>query len=190
MKNKLKSLYEKQSINADGLLSAVSKGWITIEDATEIVGEDKALSIVMSAKLNEISKACNATIVSGIDLELNGEVVHFNLSIEDQSNINNLFRVVELGGAEFPYQADGGVCRIYTAAEITNIYVAAQSLITTQTTYHNALKSYIQSLEDVDAISTAFYGMELPDEYTTEMTSKLLVAEQQMKAILEKLGAA
>ena len=44
-----------------------------------------------------------------------------SMSIEDQSNINNLFRVVELGGTEFPYQADGGVCRIYTAAEIASI---------------------------------------------------------------------
>lgn len=190
MKNKLKLLYEKQNINADGLLKAVSKGWISIDDATEIVGEDEALSIIKSAKLNEISKACNETIVSGIDLELDGEIVHFNLSIEDQSNINNLFRVVELGGTEYPYQADGGVCRIYTAAEIAQIYLASQSLITTQTTYHNTLKSYIQSLEDVETISSAFYGMTLPAEYAAEMASKLLVAQQQMQAIVEKLGAA
>ncbi|WP_300690803.1 hypothetical protein [uncultured Oscillibacter sp.] len=31
---------------------------------------------------------------------------------QDQSNIANLFRVVELGGTEFPYQADGGKCRM------------------------------------------------------------------------------
>ena len=100
----------------------------------------------MSAKLSEISNACNAVIVNGVDIKFGEENVHFNLSIEDQSNINNLFRVVELGGTEFPYQADGGVCRIYTAAEIAAIYIAAQTLITTQTTYHNELKQYVQTL--------------------------------------------
>ena len=80
-----------------------------------------------AAKLKEISDACNSVIVAGIDLELNEGTVHFNLSIEDQSNIANLFRVVELGGTEFPYQSDGGVCRIYTSAEIAQIYIAAQT---------------------------------------------------------------
>lgn len=195
MKNKIKNLYanglagKSPALDATGVLNAVSRGWITTEDAVEIVGEDNALDIIKTAKLNEISKACNATIVAGIDLEFDGEVVHFNLSIEDQSNIANLFRVVELGGTEYPYQADGGVCRIYTAAEIAQIYLAAQTLITSQTTYHNTMKAYIQSLEDVDAISNASYGMTLPDEYMLEMNNKLSVAQQQMQAIVEKLGA-
>lgn len=58
---------------------------------------------------------------------------HFNLKLEDQSNINNLFRVVELGGTEYPYQADDGTCTVYSATEIAQIYVAAQTLITGQT---------------------------------------------------------
>ena len=112
----------------------------------------------------------------------------FNLSIEDQANIANLFRVVELGGTEFPYQSDGGVCRIYTAAEIAQIYIAAQTLITTQTTYHNALKAYVQSLEGAEEISAVTYGMTLPEPYLSEMNAKLAVAQAQMNAITEKLG--
>lgn len=195
MKDKIKNLYanglagKSPALDAHGVLNAISRGWITTEDAVEIVGEDNALDIIKTAKLNEFSKVCNAMIVAGIDLEFNGEVVHFNLSIEDQSNIANLFRVVELGGTEYPYQADGGVCRIYTAAEIAQIYLAAQTLVTYQTTYHNTLKAYIQSLEDVDIISNASYGMTLPDEYMLEMNDKLSVAQQQMQAIVEKLGA-
>ena len=155
MKEKLRNMYEEGLLDTTGLLNAVAKDWITITDVIEIVGEDNALSVVMSAKLSEISNACNAVIVNGVDIKFGEENVHFNLSIEDQSNINNLFRVVELGGTEFPYQADGGVCRIYTAAEIAAIYIAAQTLITTQTTYHNELKQYVQTLtraEEVAAI--------------------------------------
>lgn len=189
MKKKLNNLYQSGAIDAAGLLNAVAKSWISVEDMIEIVGEDNALSVVMAAKLAEISKVCNAVIVAGVDITLGDETVHFNLSIEDQSNINNLFRVVELGGTEYPYQADGGVCRIYSAQEIAQIYLAAQTLITTQTTYHNTLKAYVQSLSDADDIRAVYYGMELPDEYAQEMNSKLAVAQQQMQDIVAKLSA-
>ncbi len=187
MKEKLRSMYEANIIEADGLLNAVGRGWITLDDVVEIVGEDNSLSVVMSAKLAEISKACNAVIENGVDIKLGEESVHFNLDIKDQSNINNLFRVVELGGTEFPYQADGGVCRIYTAAEIVEIYVAAQTLITAQTTYHNELKQYVQALESAEDVSAVQYGMILPDPYLSEMNEKLMVAQEQMQSIVLKL---
>lgn len=176
------------SISAAGLLKAVNKGWVTIEDAVEIIGTDNSVEVIRSAKISEISSACNAVIVAGIDIEFNDESVHFNLSIEDQSNIANLFRVVELGGTEFPYQADGGVCRIYSASEIAQIYIAAQTLITTQTTYHNALKAYVMSLDDIDAIASVQYGMELPELYSSEVADKLNVAQTQMNAIVARLN--
>lgn len=190
MKEKLRNMYEEGLIDTTALLNAVAKNWITIADVIEIVGEDNALSVVMSAKLSEISNACNAVIVNGVDIKFGEETVHFNLSIEDQSNINNLFRVVELGGTEFPYQADGGVCRIYTAAEIAAIYIAAQTLITTQTTYHNGLKQYVQTLTDVEEVSAVQYGMTLPEPYLTEMNEKLSVAQQQMQAIVGRMQQA
>lgn len=190
MKEKLRNMYEEGLLDTTGLLNAVAKDWITITDVIEIVGEDNALSVVMSAKLSEISNACNAVIVNGVDIKFGEENVHFNLSIEDQSNINNLFRVVELGGTEFPYQADGGVCRIYTAAEITAIYIAAQTLITTQTTYHNELKQYVQTLTSAEEVSAIQYGMTLPEPYLTEMNEKLAVAQQQMQAIVGRMQQA
>lgn len=190
MKEKLRNMYEEGLLDTTGLLNAVAKDWITITDVIEIVGEDNALSVVMSAKLSEISNACNAVIVNGVDIKFGEENVHFNLSIEDQSNINNLFRVVELGGTEFPYQADGGVCRIYTAAEIAAIYIAAQTLITTQTTYHNELKQYVQTLTSAEKVSAIQYGMTLPEPYLTEMNEKLAVAQQQMQAIVGRMQQA
>lgn len=190
MKEKLRNMYEEGLLDTTGLLNAVAKDWITITDVIEIVGEDNALSVVMSAKLSEISNACNAVIVNGVDIKFGEENVHFNLSIEDQSNINNLFRVVELGGTEFPYQADGGVCRIYTAAEIAAIYIATQTLITTQTTYHNELKQYVQTLTSAEEVSAIQYGMTLPEPYLTEMNEKLAVAQQQMQAIVGRMQQA
>lgn len=188
MKEKLKSMYAGSSIDSPRLLKAVQRGWISMEDVVEIVGEENSADVIRTAKLAEISAACSAVITAGIDLELTEGAVHFNLSIEDQTNIANLFRVVELGGTEFPYQADGGVCRVYSAAEIAQIYIAAQTLITTQTTYHNTLKEYVLSLSDLDKISAVTYGMKLPKSYETTMNAKLAVAQAQMDAIIAKLG--
>ena len=182
------NLYTMGQISKDYVLNGVKKGWITTEQASTILGEEDPIETIRSIKLKEISDACNYTIISGIDIEFNKEKVHFNLSIEDQSNINNLFRVVELGGTEFPYQSDGGECRIYTAAEIAQIYIASQTLITTQTTYHNALKQYVQSLSSIEDIDAVTYGMALPEPYLTSVNKKLATAKAQMDAIVAKMG--
>ena len=181
------NLYNMGQISKDYVLNGVKKGWITAEQASTILGEEDPIETIRKIKLQEISEACNYTIVSGVDIKFNEETVHFNLSIEDQSNINNLFRVVELGGTEFPYQSDGGECRIYTATEIAQIYIASQTLITTQTTYHNALKQYVQSLSSVEDITAVTYGMELPEPYLTSVNEKLSTAKTQMDAIVAKM---
>ena len=196
MKSDLRRMYRngktgvEPSLSMDGVLKAVTRGLITVDDAIDIIGGDDPLAIIKATKLKEISGACNKTIVAGVDLEFAGETVHFNLKTEDQSNIANLFRVIELGGTEFPYQADGGISRIYTAAEIVQIYVAAQTLITAQTIYHNSLKSYVQTLTTAEDIATIVYGMELPEPYKTEVDKKLAVAQEQMDSILTKIGVA
>ena len=188
MKDKLREMYEnglrgiEPSISANGLLKAVANGWITTEDAVEILGSDNALETVRAAKLLEISKACNAVIVAGVDVPIGDRRDHFN--------INNLFRVVELGGTEFPYQADDGTCTVYSATEIAQIYVAAQTLITGQTAYHNALKSYVNAMTDAEEIAAVQYGMDLPEPYAAALSEKMAVAQAQMEAIMQKLGGA
>ena len=187
-KEYIERLYRDEKLTETGVLQAITKGWITVEDAVSILGNDNAVETIRAAKLLEISKACNATIVAGVDVTIGDRVDHFNLSLEDQSNIANLFRVVELGGTEFPYQADDGTCTVYSATEIAQIYIAAQTLITTQTAYHNALKSYVNSLKTNEKIAGVTYGQELPTAYNTALQQKLAVAEAQMSAIIAKLS--
>ncbi|NBH79467.1 hypothetical protein D3Z52_15095 [Clostridiaceae bacterium] len=189
-KNYIAQLYNDNVLTSTGVLNAIQKGWITTEDAVEILGSDTAIDTIRTAKLLEISNVCNAVIVAGIDVQIGERTDHFNLALEDQSNINNLFRVVELGGTEFPYQADDGTCTVYSAQEIAQIYIAAQSHITSQTAYHNALKAYVNSLETSEEITAIQYGMTLPDPYATELAGKLAVAQTQMQAIIARLGEA
>lgn len=189
-KNYIAQLYHDGKITSKGVLNAIVKGWITIADAVEIFGDNNALETVRAAKLMEISKACNTVIVSGVDVSIGKQVEHFNLALEDQNNINNLFRVVELGGTEFPYQADDGTCTVYTAQEIAQIYITVQSHITAQTAYHNALKAYVNSLSESEKIAAVQYGMDLPEPYASELAGKLAVAQVQMNAIVQRLGEA
>ena len=189
-KNYIAQLYNDNVLTSTGVLNAIQKGWITTEDAVEILGSDTAIDTIRTAKLLEISNVCNAVIVAGIDVQIGERTDDFNLALEDQSNIKNLFRVVELGGTEFPYQADDGTCTVYSAQEIAQIYIAAQSHITSQTAYHNALKAYVNSLETSEEITAIQYGMTLPDPYATELAGKLAVAQTQMQAIIARLGEA
>lgn len=187
-KDYIERLFREGKLTDIGVLQAITKGWITVEDAVNILGNDNAVETIRAAKLLEISKACNTTIIAGVDVTIGDRMNHFNLSLEDQSNIANLFRVVELGGTEFPYQADDGTCTVYSATEIAQIYIAAQTLITTQTAYHNALKSYVNSLDTSEKIAGVTYGQKLPKAYDTALQQKLKVAQDQMNAIIAKLG--
>lgn len=189
-RNDVARLYEQHKISAVGVLNAIRNKWISVQEAVDILGSDNALSVIRSAKLQEISEECGSTITGGIDVEIGDRTDHFNLALEDQSNINNLFRVVELGGTEYPYQADDGTCTVYSKQEIVQIYVSAQRHITVHTAYHNALKAYVLSLETDEEIEAVQYGMELPAMYARALNDKLQVAEEQMQMIVAKLSEA
>ena len=143
---------------------------------------------VRAAKLAQLSVACGEVITTGFNMELGGSVEHFDLRLEDQNNIDSLFDLVKLGGTEFPYQADGGRCRIYTAQEIVQIYIKSKITITAQTTYHNVLKEYVQGLVDAEAIAAVQYGMDLPEPFASKVADTLARASAQMRAVLATMG--
>ena len=55
MKEKLKAMYQSGVIDMNGLLKAVERDWVTMEDVIEIVGEDNSLAVIKAAKIAEIS---------------------------------------------------------------------------------------------------------------------------------------
>lgn len=171
--------YIEIEINGERYYKSIATGQILGQETIEQIKKDKTAGL---------SAACNLAITQGIDIETSHGQDHFNLSLEDQSNINNLFRVVELGGTEYPYQADNGTCTIYTAKDIAKIYIATQSHITQQLTYYHALVEYIETLEDIETVEGIYYGIELPEEYQADVEAKLAVAKTQMEAIVAKLN--
>ena len=54
-KNYIAQLYHDKAITSKGVLNAIVKGWITIADAVEILGDDNVVETVRAAKLDRKS---------------------------------------------------------------------------------------------------------------------------------------
>jgi len=120
------------------------------------------------AKIAEMSSACRQAIENGIDIIAQDKMRHFSLTTQDQLNLMSL-NVMAQTQDIIPYHADGEQCIYYTAEEIKQIVAAANSHKIWHTTYYNALKAYINSLETIEEISAITYGTPIPDEFKTEV---------------------
>ena len=134
--------------------------------------EEVSLDFIRSSKIQEMSAACRSTIENGFDLELRGQQLHFSLDTQDQLNLMSL-GVMAQTEELIPYHADGEECTFYTAKEINEIISAANEFKIYHTTYYNALKNYINALDNINDITAIYYGIEIPEEYKTEVLKSL-----------------
>ena len=146
---------------------------ITIPEEPD-VDETVSIDFVKTSKINEMSRTCNQVIEAGFDLQLSdGNTHHFSLTTQDQINLISLGSMAANGMESIPYHADGEICRFYTAEEITTILAQATAFKIYHTTYYNALKNYINSLDSIEDIAAITYGVELPEEYQSEVLKSL-----------------
>lgn len=137
--------------------------------------EEITIEYVRNSKISEINNICNKTIISGFDIVLSdNESHHFSLTTQDQLNLITLSTMVASGEQEIPYHADGEPCKYYSVNDINSIISMATFFKTYQVSYFNALKIYIESLEDIESVSQVYYGIEIPTEYQTEVLQSLL----------------
>ena len=204
--------------NQTGTFSAVPDGWAVIPDDMEtpnfpfggIAVDNQTPPVVTSwtplpipepepdpavstkaKKISEIKQSCEDYIYAGTNVTLpDGTTEHFTYSLADQSNISEMFTAILAGATEFPYHADGEICKIYTKEQIVAIYGTLSLFKTEATTYHNSLKAQINAMTDIDAISaTKFKETELTGEYLTNYTAMMASAQTQLNAILAKIPA-
>ena len=149
----------------------------------------ESIEAIKTAKLAEISKSCEDYIYAGTDVTLpDNTIKHFTYTLADQSNISEMFTAIMAGATEYPYHADGEICKIYTKEQIVAIYGTLSLFKTEATTYHNSLKAQINAMTDADAISAIkFKETELTGEYLTNYTAMMASAQTQLNAILAKI---
>lgn len=161
-----------------------------VERTAEEIAADR-LPSVRAAKETELSNACNAAIVSGLDMKLpGGTTEHFDYSERDQINMKEMFDAVLMGATMYPYQSEDGSCRTYTAEEIITIYPALAGNKTAQLTYYHQLKDYIGTLDTVEEIDAVTYGQPLTGEYLEHYNEMVAVAAEQMQTVVARITSA
>lgn len=160
---------------------------VTSMTARELPKPD--ISIIKQSKLDEIKQSCEDYIYAGTDVTLpDNTIKHFTYTLADQSNISEMFTAIMAGATEYPYHADGEICKIYTKEQIVAIYGTLSLFKTEATTYHNSLKAQINAMTDADAIlAIKFKETELTGEYLTNYTAMMASAQTQLNAILAKI---
>ena len=136
---------------------------------------ETTVEYIRTAKLTELGKACNSLIFNGIDITLSDGVVHhFSLTEYDQLNLFKLETIARSGGVEvLPYHEDDMPCKFYPADNIIKIADKATSFITYHTTYFNSLKQYVKSLTSIEEIASISYGIEIPEEFQSDVWKEL-----------------
>ena len=158
-------------------------GEVSVENIFKTVEEAK------SAKIAEIKQVSESYIYAGTDVTYADDTTeHFTYTLADQSNISEMFTAIMAGATEYPYHADGEICKIYTKEQIAIIYGTLSLFKTDATTYHNSLKSQVNAMTDIDAISAVkFKETELTGEYLTNYNEMMASAQTQLNAILAKI---
>jgi hypothetical protein len=143
---------------------------VYMESITPVV----TLATIKAAKISELSTACEAAIVGGVDVVTEYGAEHFSMTLEDQINIKAMG---DLGhaGIGWLYHPDGGACKMYSAADLVAIHSAASGWKTQQLTYYNFLRQWIEREDDAEEIQSISYGAELPADLAATMNA-LLVA--------------
>lgn len=148
-------------------------------DAGEIIGMTKGEEIgpdveeVRPGKLEELSKACNAAIIAGCDVELSTGTGHISLTNEDQINLTNAAATVQAGAEAYPYHLDGQLCAMYPASDIMVMAQAATAHKLYHTTYYNHLAMWVKRCETSAEVQTIEYGAELPADLAENMAAIL-----------------
>ena len=132
----------------------------------------ESIEYIREAKIKAMSIACRNTIEAGFDLNIRGEIHHFSLTTQDQLNLMSLGALAQTQSI-IPYHADGEEATFYTSDEINTIIRMATELKIYNTTYYNALKIYINTLETIEEISAIVYGTPIPEEYKSTVLKVL-----------------
>lgn len=137
----------------------------------------KTLEDLRADKEAELSAACNAAIVSGLDVETSRGTEHFALQETDQINLTAAYNAILSGAAAYPYHADGQLCRMFTAAEVTAISNASISHKLYHTTLCNHLLTWARRAETAEELGGITYSADgLPEDLAANMTQVLAAA--------------
>lgn len=168
----LREYRQIEKILNDQSNSTTDKKDINIKDY--IPEDTSTLNLVKNSKIQEIKEFCNKNIVSGIDVTLiDNKIYHFDLTIEDQLNLQIVQSQINEGKTFIPFHAKNDEFKYFGIEDLKLIISEANNHILYHNIYFNCLKQYINSLSKTDKISEITYGIEIPDKYKSEILLSL-----------------
>lgn len=145
----------------------------------EIPDTDR-LESARAAKESELSTTCNQAIVTGMDVKTTQGTEHFSLQETDQINLTTAYNAVMAGSEQYPYHADGKLCRMFTADEIKAIFAASIQHKMYHTTLCNHLLTWARRAETAEELDGITYTEEgLPEDLAQNM-AQIMTAEQNV----------
>ena len=134
--------------------------------------EDSDVESYRDNVIQNMSDECSRQIMDGF--EINGH--KFSLEYSDQIAMMKILMNIQMGATAVQWHPDNEDCTTYTAEEFSKIAASADAHITWHQTYFNSLKKYLKSVDNVDELTAATYGMEIPIEYQTDALKTLIAA--------------
>jgi hypothetical protein len=134
--------------------------------------ESITIEYVRKTKMSEISAACKAAIINGIDVETSQGIEHFSLQETDQLNLITAHAAVLAGAESYKHHADGQIFREFTAKEINDIYDAANNHKVYNNILCNYINNYIRTLDNADEVNAITYSADvLPEDLANSFAS-------------------
>lgn len=137
------------------------------------------LAEVQDNKKAEVNAACEAMIVSGVNVTLaDGTVEHFDLKERDQLNLFGKQIQVNAGLESIEYHTDTTPttnCKYYSNADMQSIIQAVMWHVSYHQTYCISLKVWIDACEAKEEVEEIFYGADIPERYQSEVLKSYLV---------------
>lgn len=135
------------------------------------------LEELKAKKEMELSTSCNAAIVAGMDVETTQGTEHFSLEETDQINLTTAYNAVLSGAASYPYHADGQMCRLFSAEEISAVSTASIQHKLYHTTLCNHLLTWARRAETAEELERITYAADgMPEDLSANMTQILAAA--------------
>ena len=188
-----------QIYTAGGILATTLTGWTTVyrEDGQTVYLSDDGsvyvppadpepvtppepyvptLAELQADKKQEISRACEQTIYSGVSVTLaDGSTEHFALTEHDQLNLFGKQVQLADGAEQMEYHSDGQPCKYYSAADMQLIVKKSMWHVSYHTTYCNALNMWISGVQTAEELQQIFYGADVPEQYQSEVLKAYLL---------------
>lgn len=148
------------------------------DDYLESISDNSNLKTSKEYVIKEMRFSCNKKMIEGIKISLSDNVGYcFELTLEDQLNLQNIKYLISQGETQFAYHSKGEPFRYYSKEEMQLIIDAANKHILYHNSYFNSLRNYINSLESIQEVNSIYYGQDFPNKYKSEV---LLSLEQEI----------